>query len=258
MRGVYALLAAGVLLLGTAIAQQYPNQQSYPEPQTYPQQQPYPDQQSYPVQQGYPNQPTYPNQQSYPNQNYPNQQYPAYPQSQVNSYNTQIPAGTQLDIRTNENITADESSVGREYSAEISKDVMGPNGQLLIPRASPATLTVQDISSGSMGVGSNQVALGLKAVSINGRSYLVQTDTAKASGNRGIGANRRTAEMTGGGALLGTLIGAVAGGGKGAAIGAVVGAAGGATAQVLTRGKEVKVPAETVLSFKLDQPVMLH
>ncbi len=245
MRGVYALLASGVLLLGTAVAQQYPNQQTYPEPQTYPQQQPYPDR---PVDQS-----QYPNRQTYPNQ-----QYPAYPQSQVNSYNSEIPAGTQFDIRTNENITADESSVGREYSAEISKDVMGPNGQVLIPRGSPATLTVQDVSSGTMGVGSNQVALGLKSVTINGRSYLVQTDTAKASGDRGIGANKRTAEMTGGGALLGTLIGAVAGGGKGAAIGAVVGAAGGATAQVLTRGKEVKVPAEAVLSFKLDQPVMLR
>jgi hypothetical protein len=50
------------------------------------------------------------------------------------------------------------------------------------------------------------------------------------------------------------LIGAVAGGGKGAAIGAAVGAAGGAATQVLTRGKEVQIPAETVLTFRLDQP----
>ena len=60
--------------------------------------------------------------------------------------------------------------------------------------------------------------------------------------------------MVGGGAALGTLIGAVAGGGKGAAIGAAVGAAGGAATQVLTRGKEVQIPAETVLTFRLDQP----
>ena len=64
--------------------------------------------------------------------------------------------------------------------------------------------------------------------------------------------------MVGGGALLGTLVGAIAGGSKGAAVGAAVGAAGGATAQVLTRGKEVRVPAETILSFRLNQPLRLQ
>lgn len=74
----------------------------------------------------------------------------------------------------------------------------------------------------------------------------------------GPGANRRTAKWVGGGAALGTLIGAIAGGGKGAAIGAAVGAAGGATTQVLTKGSEVKVPAETMLTFQLDQPLRLE
>ena len=73
----------------------------------------------------------------------------------------------------------------------------------------------------------------------------------------GIGKNRRTAEMVGGGAALGTLLGAIAGGGKGAAIGAVAGAATGGTAQVLTKGKEVNSPAKTVLKFKLDRPLHL-
>ena len=58
--------------------------------------------------------------------------------------------------------------------------------------------------------------------------------------------------------MLGTLIGAAVGGGKGAAIGAITGAAGGAAAQVLTRGKEINVPAETVLTFQLDQPWRLE
>jgi len=53
------------------------------------------------------------------------------------------------------------------------------------------------------------------------------------------------------------LIGAIAGKGKGAAIGAAVGAASGAGAQVLTKGKEVSVPAETILKFKLDKDLAL-
>jgi hypothetical protein len=59
--------------------------------------------------------------------------------------------------------------------------------------------------------------------------------------------------MVGGAAAIGTLIGAIAGGGDGAAIGAAVGAAGGAAAQVLTRGDQVRIPAESVLTFRLDQ-----
>jgi len=35
------------------------------------------------------------------------------------------------------------------------------------------------------------------------------------------------------------------------------GAGAGAGTQILTRGKTVKVPAETTLRFKLDQPLML-
>jgi hypothetical protein len=70
--------------------------------------------------------------------------------------------------------------------------------------------------------------------------------------------NKRTATMVGGGALAGAIIGAIAGGGKGAAIGAAVGGAAGAGAQVLTRGKEVKVPAETVLTFQLDSDLQLQ
>jgi hypothetical protein len=92
---------------------------------------------------------------------------------------------------------------------------------------------------------------------VNGKKRELVTNTSEQRGKEGIGANRRTAEHVGAGAVLGTVIGAIAGGGQGAAIGAAVGAAGGATAQVLTRGKEVRVPAETILSFRLDQPLQL-
>src|SRR5216684_3730602 len=92
----------------------------------------------------------------------------------------------------------------------------------------------------------------------HGRHYNVSTEDLRQGNNRGIGANRRTGEMVGGGAVLGTLLGAIAGGGKGAAIGAIAGAAAGGGVQVLTKGKEVKVPAETVLKFKLDKPLRLQ
>lgn len=183
--------------------------------------------------------------------------YPNTAQSATTAGNV-IPAGTQISIRTNETIRATSAEVGRQYSAEIAQPITDQTGNVIIPQQSPATLSIANVSSGTMGVGSNQVALALQSISANGRTYTVQSNQVRQQGNQGIGANKRTAEMTGGGALLGTVIGALAGGGKGAAIGAVVGGAGGATAQVLTRGKQVSVPAESLLTFKLDQPITLQ
>jgi hypothetical protein len=198
-------------------------------------------------------------------QNYPQQSYPQQNTTQVppdvSAQNATIPAGTDLQIRTNEAINATSDNSGKSYSAEIAQDVIGSNGSVLIPRGSAAQLTVGKISGGgTLGTGSNQVALELQSVSVNGRNYQVASNPVQqqSSDQRGIGANKRTAEMTGGGAVLGTVIGAIAGGGKGAAIGAAVGAAGGATTQVLTRGNQVSVPAETLLTFKLDQAVTLQ
>jgi hypothetical protein len=84
---------------------------------------------------------------------------------------------------------------------------------------------------------------------------VISTADLRQSGKEGFGASKRTAEYTGGGAALGAIIGAIAGDGKGAAIGA--GAGGGALTQMLTKGGSIRVPAESVLSFKLDKPVQI-
>jgi hypothetical protein len=74
-------------------------------------------------------------------------------------------------------------------------------------------------------------------------------------GRDGLGANRRTGEFAGGGAAIGAIIGAIAGQGKGAAIGAGSGAAAGIGAELLTKGGSIRVPVETVLTFRLDAPL---
>jgi len=163
-----------------------------------------------------------------------------------------LPAGTELSVRANEAIESDSATSGRVFSATVDRDVADSSGEVVIPRGSEAQLVVQNISN-------SDLALDLQSVTVGGNTYYVSTEDVQQSGGRaGIGTNRRTAEMVGGGAVLGTLLGAIAGGGKGAAIGAAAGAAAGAGAQVLTRGKSVRVPAETVLNFRLDQPVILQ
>jgi hypothetical protein len=169
-----------------------------------------------------------------------------------------LPEGTQVAIRTNENIDSKTAQVDQTFSAEVAEDVLGANGQVEIPKRSPATLIMRSVKAGST-TGTPELALDLNTIRVNGHTYHVSsTDIEKAAQNQGIGKNKRTGEYVGGGAVLGTLLGAIAGGGKGAAIGAVAGAAAGGGAQVLTKGKDVKVPAETVLKFQLDQPLHLR
>jgi hypothetical protein len=168
-----------------------------------------------------------------------------------------LPAGTQVSVRTDETIQADTANEGRTYPASIQQDVLDTSGNVAIPRGSRANLVVRRVNEGGT-VTSGNLVLDLDSVEVNGRRYNVSTEDLQQGDNRGIGANRRTGEMVGGGAVLGTLLGAIAGGGKGAAIGAVAGAAAGGGVQVLTKGKEIRVPAETVLNFRLDQPLRLR
>ncbi len=196
--------------------------------------------------------------QNYPQQpeNYPNASPSQSPQTYPQNGIATIPSGTQISIRTDETIDTTQPQTGATYPAQIAKDVNGPNGALLIPQGSPAQLTVQN--TGKSTLGGNEMALALQSVTVNGRTYMVNSNTQNQSAAGGIGANKRTGEYIGGGALLGTLVGAIAGGGKGAIIGGILGAGGGAATQVLTRGNQIKVPAESVLTFRLDQPLQLQ
>lgn len=164
-----------------------------------------------------------------------------------------LPTGTEIAVRTNESINAQDANSGRNYRAQIDRDVLDANNNVIIPRGSDAELTVRS-------TGNRELALDLASITFNGQRYSVDTEaiTQQGQSKDGVGANKRTGEYVGGGAVLGTLLGAIAGGGRGAAIGALAGGAAGAGAQVLTRGSQVRVPSETVLNFRLDNPLSLN
>jgi len=84
-------------------------------------------------------------------------------------------------------------------------------------------MILRRVSAGGT-TGSPELTLDLESVTVHGRRYVVSTADIERSSNQGLGKNRRTGEMVGGGAAVGTLLGAVAGGGKGALIGALTGA----------------------------------
>src|SRR5262245_14889833 len=161
-----------------------------------------------------------------------------------------IEPGTSVQVR---NATAiDESTVdGRVFTGVVDQDVRDATGRIAVPRGASAELVVRRGPN-------DELYLDLDSVTVNGRRYGVDATRHPIDRggvdvrNNGIGNNQETLEHIGGGALLGTVIGAIAGGGKGAAIGAAVGAAAGAGTQILTHGRRVNVPAETLLTFRLE------
>ena len=163
-----------------------------------------------------------------------------------------VPAGTTITVRSNEKIDVDSPSDQRIFTGVVAEDVRDRNGNIAIPRGSNAELIVRNLDGDNM-------SLDLESVTVGGRRYIVSTTDEAVTADRrsGVGKNERTAKYVGGGALAGAIIGAIAGGGKGAAIGAAAGAGAGAGVQVLTRGKDVEVPAETLLTFRLDRPLRI-
>ena len=179
---------------------------------------------------------------------------PAVGSAQSWDYVNPIPAGTTLQVRTTEQIDT-QSMDGRIFTGTIENDVRDTQGRLAIPRGATAELVVRRDAD-------NDLVLDLDSVTVNGRRYGVDATRNRVGGgvdirNSGIGANKETARNVGGGALLGAILGAAIGGGDGAAAGAAAGAAVGAGAQILTKGRRVNVPAETLLSYKLQSDMNL-
>jgi len=162
---------------------------------------------------------------------------------------TTIDADTTFVIRTTEAIDV-KSADGLVFTGTVEKDVLDRDGGVAVPEGSTVELLARKTG--------DEMTLDLESVTVNGQRYAVLADTSTVgtSGQLGagvgtVGANRDTATYVGGGALLGAIVGAVAGGGKGAAIGAAVGAAAGAGAQIITKGKSVYLPAESLVTFRL-------
>lgn len=184
-----------------------------------------------------------------------NHYHPSQAEIQTKTY--VLAAGTEVPVRSEETIDSSKAVEGQTYAAEITDDVRDPNGDVVIPHGSNAQIVIRSASKGGRFRGASDLVLDLQSITVEGQKYLVSTTDLTERGTPGIGANRRTGEYTGGGAALGAIIGAIAGGGKGAAIGAGAGAGAGVLTQVLTKGGAIRVPAETVLTFKLDKSVQI-
>jgi len=162
-----------------------------------------------------------------------------------------IPAGQSMLIRMIDGVDSKTNNVGDIFHASLETD-LNVNGTLVARKGTDVYGRLANAKGAGRLAGSSELQLELTRMVINGQDYPVVSSDYTMKG-KGRGTN--TAEKVGGGAALGAIIGAIAGGGRGAAIGAGAGSAAGAGVNVITRGQQVKIPSETLLEFRLQQPV---
>ncbi len=162
-----------------------------------------------------------------------------------------IPAGTQLTVRLNDSLDSEKNQTGDTFHATLSAPIVLED-QTAIPSGADVTGHVVDVKSAGRFAGNSALTLELTSLSVNGKTYNIQTNQWSRQGK---GEGKNTAVKAGGGAALGAIIGGLAGGGKGAAIGAGAGAGAGTGVAATKIGEQIKLAPEATLSFLLINPV---
>jgi hypothetical protein len=179
---------------------------------------------------------------------------PAPPYRDATDSTVTFPAGTPIVVRTVAAIDTDRNRVGDVFDALLD-EALTQNGRVIAPRGSKVKGRISYAQEAGKLSGRSQLMLELTDLIVNGKTYYLRTaDLVQEGSSRG----KRTAATVGGTAAIGAIIGAIAGGGKGAAIGAASGAGVGTGVQVLTQGEVIKIPAETILEFKLQTPMTIR
>ena len=166
----------------------------------------------------------------------------------------EIPSGTAVAVRMIDSIDSEINHTGEVFRASLDAPLVMDN-EIVVPTGTDVYVKLVEARSAGHMSGRSELGLELVRMQFQSKSYVLESTEYKQVGaSRG----KRTAETIGGGAAIGAVIGAIAGGGKGAAIGAGVGAGSGTVYQAATRGKQIKIPSETKLEFRLQQPVEIR
>jgi hypothetical protein len=165
-----------------------------------------------------------------------------------------VPAGTRIVIRMIDGVDSERNHVGDKFRASLDADLL-VNDVVVARKGTDVYGRLAEAAEAGHMSGKSELKLELTDIMIDQRLQPIMTGEYEVAGkSRG----KNTAEKVGGGAVAGAVIGAIAGGGKGAAIGAGLGAGAGGAVQIFTRGQQVRVPSETLLDFRIEQPFTVN
>ncbi len=159
-----------------------------------------------------------------------------------------VAAGTPLTIRIDQRLSARGSRDGDRFTGEVVDPVMDSAGNAVIPKGAPVTGKVVLAKAAGHFKGAADLELRLTSLTLDGKSYPLNTKNVL---RRKKGKGKRTGAFVGGGTGLGLLLGGIAGGGKGALIGGLAGAGAGTAGAGLTGNRDLVIPAESIVRFKL-------
>jgi len=165
-----------------------------------------------------------------------------------------VPGDTAVHVRLNQALASNESRPGDHFTATLSQPIV-LNDKTVVPEGAQVEGLVVDAEHSGRLRGRARLNLALEAVNVNGAEYKIRTFSDVRVGGKH--RNRNIAWIAGGGGG-GALIGALAAGGKGALIGGPVGAGAGTAVAYFTGKKNIRLPAETPLSFRLADPVTIN
>jgi len=166
-----------------------------------------------------------------------------------------IPAGTTLTIRIDQRISVKTSRAGDTFTGEMVEPVLAGDNSVLVPKGATVEGVVDVSHRRGHFKGRSLLELRLTSLTMNGTQYPLETrDLAR--GKKGKG--KRSAALIGGGAGLGMLVGGVATGGVGLVVGGLVGGGAGTAAAGLTGNRDIDIPAESIVRFKLADDLVVQ
>jgi TolA-binding protein len=158
-----------------------------------------------------------------------------------------IPSGQELDLRLEAELSSATAQVEQRFQATTVADLYRGN-EVLIPAGSVVRGVVSSVTKATRMERKGSMTIAFDQVTVRGRTYPMRGTVTQALESEGI---RGEAGRIGTGAGVGAIIGGIIGGIKGAVLGVLIGGGGTVAA---TEGKDVTLPAGTILRVRLDTP----